>query len=225
MPIILASTTSTVTFKSMITEASPYLQGCPDYVIETTYRRRVEEICRRARVWRGALTDITLVPGTYTYAPASPLAYADVITVRSATTTISGSKRELNWQTYDAVQGLYPAWPENLSGTPLVFTRQDLASILLAPVPDTAGTLKTYGDLRPTDAATVWDSVMYSEHRDALFHGVLGTLMGAANRPWSDGKGALTHSKEWNFRLNSARIRADRDYNSGSISVQMRPLA
>lgn len=217
---------ATVTFKSMIQEASVHLIGCPDYAIENAYRNVAREFCERARVWRGNLTDISIVAGTHTYAPVSPLAHAEVVAVLSADTIIDSVKRELPFRQLDAVKRSYPTWPEFATGTPTVFTRMDNATMSVAPVPDaSAGVIKAFAALRPTAVATVWDQDLFYEFRETLLNGVLHKLLLLPQRPWSDLKLAEYRGKQWTFRLNEARIRAERGYNTDTSQVQMRPLA
>lgn len=217
---------ATVPYKSMLQEASVHLIGCPDYAIENAYKNVIRELCERGRVWRGDLSDINIVSGTYTYAPVSPLTHAEVVAVVSASTLIAGVKKPLPFRQLDAVRSAWPTWPETATGEPVVFTRMDNATMSVAPVPaTTAGVIKSFGALRPTNASTVWDLDLYYEFKDTLLHGVLHKLFLLPQRPWTDLKMAEYHGKQWTFKLNEARIRAERGFNTDTSQVQMRPLA
>lgn len=216
------------TFDSMVLEASVHLPGCPNAVVSSYYRKMATELCGFARVWRAAAVPITLIAGTYSYPLVSPVAYAEVICPIGVgkVFTAAGAKADVKFMPYETTRIQYPAWPELGTSTPQVFTRLDSNNILLAPVPDGVyATLALNVILRPTAVATVWDDAMYNEFRRALFHGVVGEIMMMPGRPWSNDKMAIMHGKEWVHYRTTARIRATHDYNTSSVSVQMRPMA
>ena len=216
------------TFDSMVLEASSHLSGCPNAVISVYYRKMATELCDFSRVWRAAAAPITLVAGTYAYPLVSPVTYAEIICPVGGMTvfTAAGAKANVQFLSYEATRLRYPSWPELNPGTPQVFTRLDSNNVLLAPVPDGVfATLTMNVLLRPTATATVWDDSVYNEFRRALFHGVLSELMFMPGRPWTNDKLAVMHGKQWGHYRSAARIRAAHDFNTSSVSVQMRPLA
>lgn len=216
---------SAVTFASMVPEFSPFLAGCPNLTIERAARKVSIDLCQRGKVWRVELPDITLVPTTHAYVPTSPVAYAEYCDFLTGTTLIGTESRDLKWKTYDTIHRMFPAWPNNTPGTPLYATMRTPGSILLAPVPDTAGTMSLFACLRPTRTADSWDSDMYAEFHRAIFHGVLFELLAMNERSWSNPKLADAHGKEWTYLLNEATARAESGYNAGVLQVEMRPFA
>lgn len=209
----------------MVPDISAFLQGCPNVTIERTLRKMATDLCQRAKVWRAELPQINLVAGTTEYTPASPVAYGEVVEIISAYTTISGQNRDLKWVSYEKARRLYPEWPMSEDGTPLLVTSRTAGTIMLAPTPDAVGTMNAYAVLRPTATTDSWEDTMYREFHRELFHGVMHELMLMPERPWSNPKLAEYHGKQWTFLLATARDRADRDYNTDGLSVQMRPAA
>jgi hypothetical protein len=201
------------TFASMVPDVSAFLQGCPNPAIERTLRKMAE------------LPDITLVASTTEYTPTSPVAYGEFVEVVTADTTIAGEYQALKVVSFEKARRVYPEWPMATTGTPLLLTVRTPGQIMLAPTPDAAGTLSVYGILRPTATADSWDAQMYREFHRELFHGVMHELQMMPDRSWTDTASAQYHGKQWTFLLNLARDRAERDYNTDGLSVQMRPAA
>ena len=214
-----------VTFASMVPDLSAFLQGCPNPAIERTLRKIATDLCQRARVWRAELPDISMVIGTQEYTPASPVVYGEFVEIVTARTTIGTTYRDLKAASYEKTRRMYPEWPMAADGSPTHVTTRTPGTVMLAPTPDTTGTLSIYGVLRPTATADSWDTQMYREFHRELFHGVMSELQMMPDRSWTDEKMAAYHGKQWTYLLNLARDRSERDYNSGSLSVQMRPAA
>ena len=163
--------------------------------------------------------------GDYQYTLSSTTVTGEVIDVVSASTTVAGTTHDIVFRSLDVVKRSYPSWPVDTDGDAQVFTKIDVDTVALAPVPDTAGTMTPYVCLRPTAGATVWPTSLYRMHARAIFHGVLHDLMMMVDRPWSDDKKSLYHGKQWTYLLSAARIRADRGFNTADVSVTMVPMA
>jgi hypothetical protein len=213
------------TFSAMVPDISAYLQGCPNPAIERTLRKITTDLCQRAKVWREELTDIALLANTTEYTPASPVAYGEFVEVATARTTISGVRADLQYCSYEKARRLFPDWPMAQTGTPVRITVRTPGTVMIAPTPSASGTLNIYGILRPTSSASSWDTQMYREFHRELFHGVMHDLLMMPGRSWTDTVTAQYHGKQWAFLLNLARDRADRYYNSDTLSVQMLPAA
>jgi hypothetical protein len=54
---------------------------------------------------------------------------------------------------------------------------------------------------------------------------VLHELMLMPERSWFNEKMGMYHGKQWAFLLSAARDRRMRDFNEGTLSVEMRPFA
>lgn len=228
MPIVLnpiVDTTRTIAFDAMVDDMSAYLPGCPTPTISRTAKKVITDLCQRGKVWQEDLTPQTLVVNQLNYAPIAPVAHAVVTDLISAFTEVAGRKRELVLRSYAAVQRQYPNWPSNEPGDAQFYTSRTVGEVLLAPVPDVAGTLNMRGNLRPAASATVWDADLYDEFSREVFHGVLHELMLMPNRSWTDAKMATFHGKQWTYLLSCARIRATKAYNVEDTAVEMRPFA
>lgn len=228
MPIVLSpvvDTSSTIAFDAMGDYLSAFLPGCPTPTISRTAKKVVTDLCQRGKVWQEDLPPQTLVVNQLNYAPLSPFAYAVCTDVTDVYTVVDGQKRDLTLEKYSAVKRYFPNWPDNEPGGAQYYTSRTVGEILLAPVPDVAGTLYMRGYLRPAEDATVWDADLYAEFSRVVFHGVLHELMFMPNRSWSNEKQAIVHGKQWTYMLSSARIRATKAYGVEDTAVEMRPFA
>lgn len=228
MPIVLnpvVDTTRTIAFDAMVDDMSAFLPGCPTPTIARIAKKIITDLCQRGKVWQEDLVQQPLAVNQLNYAPISPFAYAVCTDVTQAYTVVAGEKRDLTLQKYASVQRYFPNWPDNEPGAAQFFTARTVGEILLAPVPDVAGTLYTRGYLRPSATADVWDADLYDEFSREVFHGVLHELMLMPNRSWTDQKLAMVHGKQWTYLLSCARIRATKAYNVDDTAVEMRPFA
>lgn len=221
----IVGTTNTIAFSDMVDDLSPYVPGCPDPVIARTVRKVISDMCQRAKVWHEDFAPVDLVVGQAAYPLRPPVAYATCTDITSGYTLIGGQKTVLSWEKLDAVKARYPSWPEETSGAPQYVTSATLGQILLAPIPDTVGTLNLRGYLRPSLTAEVWDADIYDEFQRVIFHGVMYDLMLMNGRGWADAKLGAVHGRQWTQLLAAARDRAQRGYNTDDLSVAMRPFA
>lgn len=216
---------ATTTFEAMAYELSPFLPGCPSLTIEQTLRKYAADLCRWGQVWRDDMTQIALVAGTHEYAVSSPVVTGRFDQPLVAYTTIGTTKQFMRLRTYEQTLAEYPSWPGDADGTPVILTLRDQSTIMLAPVPDAVGTLDIYGTLVPVSTATGWDTAMYDEHRDVLFHGVLYELLGMPGRSWTDAAESKRHEQRWVYGRANARSLATRQYMHQSTTTQMIPFA
>tara|TARA_R110000782_G_C14615929_1_gene392672 strand:- start:93 stop:641 length:549 start_codon:yes stop_codon:yes gene_type:complete len=182
-------------------------------------------MCQRAKVWNEDFLPVDLVVGRVTYSMVPPVAYAVCTDITDGYTLVNGEKTNLTWEKLTAVKGRYPNWPEDSQGTVQYITSATLGEVLVAPVPDVAGTLNLRGYLRPSPTATVWDADLYDEFQRVIFHGVLYDLMMMLGRGWAEPKLASIHGRQWTQLLAAARDRSQRGYNADDLSVAMRPFA
>jgi hypothetical protein len=230
MTIILAPTftpvVETVEFADLVPDMSAFLPGCPSLVIERTIRKMATDLCQRAKPWALDLVPITLAPAQFEYDLTSPNAYSEPTDIIDAFIIKSdGTKVTLRWVPYATVRRNYPDWPDNAAGQPQYITATEVGKILLAPVPDTPADLYIRAYMRPTADALVWEQWLYDEFKRAVFHGVLHELMLMPERSWFNEKMGMYHGKQWAFLLSAARDRRMRDFNEGTLSVEMRPFA
>jgi len=225
MTAITSPLAGLTSFTDMALTVSPYVPGCPSSVISSVVKRVVTDLCARAGVWREYGESLAVTTGDHEYTLATPSVYGEIIQIYSARITIDSKTTDMSYLELSDVQRLYPNWPVDTDGTPVLYTHAGVDTILLAPVPDADGTLVPYVGLQPTPAATVWPSSLYARHRRCVLHGTLHDLMMMPERPWTSDKTALYHGKQWTYLLNSARINADRGFNRSEVSVQMRPMA
>jgi hypothetical protein len=228
MPIVLTpivNTTQTIAFDAMVDDISAFLPGCPSPTISRTAKKIVVDLCQRGKVWHEDFIPAPMPVGQLSYPLLPPVPHAECTDVTAGYIVIGDQKRDLVWQQLSAVRRRFPNWPDNELGQPQYMTWATIGELLLAPVPDEAGTLYLRGYLRPTAAATVWDLDLYHEFQRVIFHGTLHELMMMPNRSWSDDKTAVFHGRQWTQLLSAAKDRAVRGFNTADLSVEMRPFA
>ena len=228
MPIVLTpivNTTRTIAFDAMVDDISAYLPGCPGPTISRTAKKVVTDLCQRGKVWHEEFVPVDMPAGQLSLPLLPPVPHAVCTDVTSGYTIVAGQKKELTWAQYPAVRQRYPDWPENNVGQPQYMTWATIGELLLAPVPEAAGTLYLRGYLRPSTDATVWDADLYAEFQRVVFHGVLYELMMMPNRGWSDAKAGALNGRQWTQLLASARDRSQRGFNTDDLAVEMRPFA
>jgi hypothetical protein len=224
--IVTIPRTSLVTpYSAMVGEISPSLHMCPTQLIMMAVRTVIIDLCQRGKVWCADLPDIELVPDQVNYELESPVDGAEV------TDLLYGRAYEgdRNWRVgvVTAPQALrqYPQWPHTDSGDVRYVVPYETGTVWCAPPPAAAGSLRLRAVLRPTLAATAWDSDLYAEYRRLINHGVLHNLMTMPNRNWTDDKMAVYHGRQWSYLLAQAKARANQHYNIGDLSVEMNPAA
>ena len=215
-------------FSDMLNDVSGHLPSCPALTIMSTLRKVAIDLCERGEVWQEDLAGVPVTAGAFRYTPVSPVAYAEVSSFTDAYLILAdGTKVPLDWASRADVRRLRPQWPQDDAGQPLFYTVEEPGVISLAPVPDadSVGTLYVRASMRPTPDATEFKTSLYPMVRRVLFHGALHELMLMPERAWSNEKIGAYHGKQWTHLLHSTAIRAERDYNPGTQSVQMIPLA
>lgn len=225
MPKLLAPLAAQTSFSTIAVDCSAHVRGCPTPVIAAAVKRVVTDLCDRAHVWREYAEDVPLVVGTYEYTLVPTTLTGEINDVLSATTTIGTTTHAIVYQPLAQVHRMYPNWPGDAAGDAQVYTKPLLDTIWLAPVPDTAGVMTPYVSLRPTPAATEWPASLASKFARVVLHGALHDLMLMPDRPWTNDKLAMYHGKQWTYLLSSARVAAERGFNTSDVSVQMVPMA
>lgn len=221
---------ATTTFDSIVASIAPQVPGCPTAVISAEIRKIATDLCERAKVWRVALTPITMVSGTYNYALTSPVVGTEVSTLISSKIklTTAGTSKNLEPTTMEAVFSRNPEWPDTANlGEPTSIFKIAEDSFEVMPVPGTADTYTAYlyAAIRPTLTATGMDSAIANQYQREIYHGVLHELMMIPDRPWADDQKSLYHGKQWTFLLNNARARANKGFGRTDIKVTNRPWA
>ncbi len=219
---------ATVTFDSLTYEVAPHIPGCPTAIISATIRKVAIDLCERAKVWRIAITPVSVVSGTYNYALVSPIAGTEVSAILHANMhlTAGATDRPIEITTGEVIFGIAPNYPDLVStGEPRAMFQLDEATANVYPVPDSADTytINLFAAIRPTPTAATVDSAIASQYRRVLFHGALHELMMLPDRVWTDDQKSLYHGKQWTYLLNAAKARANKGFGRADINIVQRP--
>jgi hypothetical protein len=219
---------ATITYDSLTADVAPHVPGCPTATISATIRKVAIDLCERAKVWRVALTPLTLVSGTYNYTIANPVAQTEISAILHANLHLNTAAvdRPLELVTGEVVFSSYTGYPDLVAlGEPRAIFQLDESTINVLPVPNTADTyvIRTFAAIRPAYTSTTIDSAVANQYRRELFHGALHELMMLPDRVWTDDQKSLYHGKQWTYLLNAAKARANKGFGRADINVVQRP--
>jgi hypothetical protein len=193
-----------IPYETLVPEISPYLYGCPDFLIENNIRSAVIELCERASVYQAELDPITTVSGLYEYdfEPPAGTAVQKILWV-----THEG--KDLEPISSALLEQRIPKWRSSgNSSTPAYFVKQSSSLFWLAPTPPTTIPNSTIirAVLKPTHTSSACDDDVMNDYRDAIVNGALFRLLRIPNKDWTDLKGA----NNYGMLFTSAIIEAER---------------
>jgi len=219
---------TTLAYSTVISEMQAHVPALPDLVAIPLVNKIVIDLCERTHAWRTTLTDKLMVAGTSNYTLVSPVADTEVVAVHQAMVvlTTAAVRRKLEVLTVEQAYDQYPDWPNTATpGEPKAVWQSDFTSYNVGPVPGTADTynISVRASIRPTQAATGCDTMLYNEFRRAIFHGVLYEAMMMKNVPWADMKLAEVHGRQWTHLVSTARAKVNAGFGKVPLVVRMNP--
>jgi len=208
------------TFLSIVNRLSPSVPGCPTPIIEQYVRDAAIETCERTLAWRYEQPRIRLVAGAHDYAYESP-SESEVHAFITATV----NDETLAPVTLDKIYDLYPKWPNQpveSRAKPRHITQLDPDHFSVAPIPDStvAYDVRMIVCLKPLRTATGMDKTVLDELENVIMHGALQHLLVLPDRAWSDRELASYHAKQFIFKLQERRARANLGTGRASMRVQ-----
>ena len=212
------------TFVDISNRLSPSVPGCPTPIIEQYVRDTAIETCERTLAWRYEQPRIRLVTGVHDYAYECPT-QSEVHAFITATV----NDEMLTPVTLDKMYHLYPRWPNQPTTSrakPKYITHLDADHFSVAPIPDSTESydVRMIVCLKPLRTATEMDKTVLDELENVIMHGALQHLLVLPDRSWSDRELASYHAKQFVFKLQERRARANLGAGRASMRVQGQPF-
>ena len=213
---------ATVAYTDYLPNVRLQATGAPDSVMVDAIRDAVIRFCEDSLIWRikNDPIDVTTVTDTYSVLPASPTGIRVVAPVQ-----LSYNKLEIPPHTEEELDTLDSGWRTADPGVPTSYLIETVNFIRFNRVPLDAVTdgLRTRVAVKPTQAATGADELIYEDWRAAIEAGAVSVLAGQKDKPWADAGKAESEGALFNFYIQRAKARAVMGHAVKSTTVQMRP--
>jgi hypothetical protein len=193
---------SNIKYTDLLPEVLPHLTSLvSDPLAESAIKNAVIEFCRESWVWRHFADAQDVYAGEASIDFEAP-AGAEVVQVLSC--NLDGLL--LSPSSTDSLNESMRGW-QTVRGVVKFFVQVDMASLLLAPVPDVTlprGLLMTLA-LQPRRAAVAFPQWIAAQYMEALASGALYRMMSMPGKPWSDDAGAALHHARFQESIAAAR--------------------
>jgi hypothetical protein len=217
------------TFLSLVPRLLPYAPSCPQPTALAAIRRGAIKACEKSLSWRYTPTVFTLTDYIPEYTFTVPVG-SEVHAVIAATlndmplkpaTLEDALRSNPEWAPVAAI----PGDPVEKAGTPKYITQITPDKFLLIPTPnDTVYNVRMFLALKPTRLAVDMDSVACSSLEECIMHAALEELLVIPNVPWADREGASYHARQFSYKINEARARANLGNARASMTVHPVPF-
>lgn len=218
------------TFLSLVPRLLPYAPNCPQPTALNAIRRGAIKACEKSLAWRYDIPvfDLTDFVPEYTYdVPADTEVHAVIAA------TLNGSPLEP--MTLEDALRANPQWapvaavpgdPVEQAGTPRYITQVHANKYILIPTPNDGGpySVRMFVALKPTRTAADMNTVACNSLEECIIHAALEELLVIPNVPWADREGASYHARQFSFKINEARARANLGNARASMTVRPVPF-
>jgi hypothetical protein len=198
----------TISLESLV---GPMMIDCPYPIAEQGLRLAAIEFCERTKCYANIQTK-TVGNGIQSVllSPTDDALIADIILV------------EWNGKPIDPItkQRADEIRLRSSTGVPEGYYRPNPEALVLAPAPESAGTLMVEMSLTPTKTAGSIPKFLSDYHGDAIEHGAKARLLAQTNRPWADANLAAYHKQQFEILVGSYSIRADKDGTRRPLRVK-----
>jgi hypothetical protein len=213
-------------YTTLTTRLTPYLPSCPAPLIVAQTKLSAIQACERTLLFRHVQTEFNLTPNVFEYTYVRP-ANTDVHAVFEAML----NDRPLERLTLEQALERNSRWADVLqtdeASEPRIICAVTTDKYNVFPMPDDSKTykLRLVYALKPTRASTGLEEWVFDELEDCIFHNALQELLLIPSQPWTNEGMAGYHAKQYLFKLNERRARANLGTMRGSMSVRMNPFA
>jgi len=200
-----------------VAELRPYLNDCPDFIIEDMVIKVLSEVCTKTRCWQTTLAAVDVVAGTASYASTPPAnsVVVEVLKVIYSDLLLSGYDMEtLDTET--------PAWRASTGPSATHYLGEAADTIRLIPTPteDVTGALVVRVALRPTKTTTTVDDLLYKDEiLPTVLAGTLAKLM-LMPKKWADPNLAVARGAEYRRGLTDILNWVERGYGKRSLTIK-----
>jgi len=134
---------------------------------------------------------------------------------------------EYNSSTYNDNTAVLSDTAVKEGSEPRIFTQVSPDQFIVLPMPDNARSynIRLFYALKPKRDVDYMSAYMLDELTDVIVHAALQELLVMPNATWTDRELASYHAKQYAFKVNEHRARANLGNARASLSVRMRPFA
>ena len=195
---------ASITYESLIPDIIPYVQGCPDVMIQNAIRSTAIDFCERTGAFQQELDPVTTVSGIYEYDLEPPSGY-----IVQKIMWVIHKGADLEPITTALLEQRYRKWRDE-TGTPSVYVKVSQALFHLVPIPDSNQTSSTIlrVQLKPTQTSVRCDSEVMNDYRDTIVNGAIFRLLRIPSRDWTDYAAAGVYNTLYLEGVNNAERRA-----------------
>ena len=214
------------------TEVAKYVkfQSAFNDTVDAEVKETVRDFCRDTGIWKITLTRVNVVADTAIYTLTVPstdgaaeICYIDDVKYKENGAdddqfrTLSPFTRQ-EADNYDNGSWAFQEAPE-----PRKFYSNADKQLILYPIPtvaSTAGILPRVA-VRPTDAATGCEPLIYVEYKKAIAIGAASALMNMPNKPWSNAEMSAFYGKQYEARRDEAMQSVQSGFNRSASQVNI----
>lgn len=213
-------------YTTLVSRLSPHLASCPHPIIVDQIRLSAIQACERTLMYRYLPVERTLIAFQFEYSYVKP-SNTEVHAVFEAIM----DDKPLERLTLEQALMRNPRWADvtqtDEASEPRIICSVSTDKYNIFPMPDDSKVykLRMVQALKPTRASTGLEEWVFNELEDCIFHNALQELMLMPNQPWTNTEMAGYHAKQYLFKLNERRARANLGTVRGSMSVRMQRFA
>ena len=199
-----------------VPEIQPKVPGCPVFSIWLEVKRAAQDLFSRSFAWKETLPDQAVSAGATSVVIDTGDTEKDL--VKADTVWLDG--RKLQRKTVDELNASGTDDWRTHTGVPYAFVQISPESLILYPKPVSAGTLRVFAALQPSETATGIPDDMARQYRDTLIAGARSRLMLDTDKAWSNpGMGAIEQNK-YEAGVGSAQHQAATGFGNGRITAR-----
>ena len=210
------STGEIVSIEAFRAYVSPYIPGCPFFLIDREVTRVLRELCEKAKLWKESV-EVTSLHKNSNKIDIGPYPEAEVIYVEYV--TYRGL--ELASTTERTLSRDFPRW-RDIKGVPIYyFMSAKDSAIYLYPIPNLLAplTIKYEVIVKPSLDAKCVPRFLFERFIDAVVDGALYGLMAIGGKEWSNPEEAARRQQLYFAGIYRARDLSTRMYASQNLEI------
>lgn len=184
--------------------------NCPLFQIEQALRDSAIEFCEKTDAYLQEIEDIQLIAGVDEYDLSPPSG-----TVINHVLDILRDGQPL------APVGMRYIHRKKDQGKPVAYTQTDSNTLIFAPTPKDAETLKVFYSVKPSQNSSSVPDAIAKENTETLVHGALWRLYRIAGTPWSSMETAATYYEMFRRGMGASIRKVRHGYSGATLSVQV----
>lgn len=190
-------------------------QGVPNFMLERAVRDSAIEFCKKTGVYIPEAEEILITSGVNEYDVSIPTG-----TELNYITDVFADKTRLQAISWSEL--LHKIGDGTETGTPKYYSQRDNTNFFLAPIPDTADTLRVLYSLKPSASSTSIPDTVGKENREAITQGALYRLQMMPNQPFSNQSSGIINKQFFDRAVSAAIRQVKFGFSGGNLKVRKR---